>query len=169
MKGLLGRYCQVRYLIWQAERAEDKDTRQAIQHKARGALRRLGITTRRLVCHSFGFSRTWQSKNLPRVTSKEMRYGRKKRASLVSIFRLLNLGSVVPPLCVGRSQLLFKNGQGDSALELLSSIPMESQLAGEGRQAARFARRKSRLPARRADRPEGSCRPNPMISKSESG
>ena len=33
-EGLLGRYCQVRYLIWQAQRAGDKDSRQAIQAKA---------------------------------------------------------------------------------------------------------------------------------------
>ena len=40
-EGLLGRYCQIRYLIWQAQRATDKDTngtREAIRSKARAML-----------------------------------------------------------------------------------------------------------------------------------
>ena len=37
-------------------------------------------------------------------------------------------------------KLLFKNKRGSEALELLNSIPLESQLAGDlGRQASRFA------------------------------
>ena len=39
-EGLLGRYCQVRYLIWQAQRAADKETREAIQLKAHRCSRR---------------------------------------------------------------------------------------------------------------------------------
>ena len=37
-EGLQSRYCQLRYLIWQAERTEDKETRLAIQLKAHSAL-----------------------------------------------------------------------------------------------------------------------------------
>ena len=37
-EGLQSRYCQLRYLIWQAERTEDKETRLAIQLKAHRVL-----------------------------------------------------------------------------------------------------------------------------------
>ena len=74
-EGLLGRYWQVRYLIWQAKRAVNKDRllvaalgtgtsacdpmpmmEEAIQHKAIRTTRRFKVAARRLVSHSFGFS-----------------------------------------------------------------------------------------------------------------
>ena len=44
-EGLLGRYCQLKYLIWQAQRAADKDTRYLIQLRAHRSLEDL-ITRR---------------------------------------------------------------------------------------------------------------------------
>ena len=65
-EGLLGRYCQIRYLIWQAQRATDKDTREAIHVKARAMLDDLDVATRRLVRHSFSLSRIGRARACPK-------------------------------------------------------------------------------------------------------
>ena len=82
---------------------------------------------------------------------------RAKEESIISFYlQAIKLGQRRAAVVRRTVQLLFKNGQGDVRLELLSNIPMESQLAGEERQAARFAVENRDFPARTTDRPEGS-------------
>jgi tetratricopeptide (TPR) repeat protein len=137
-EGLLGRYCQVRYLIWQAQRAGDKDTRQAIQAKARGLLEDL-------------LSRRGDWSVIPlasaELAEQELAQNdlkgdelRAKEEGIINFYlQAIKLGQRRAAVVRRTVQLLFKNGQGDRALELLSNIPMESQLASEERQAAWFA------------------------------
>ena len=58
-KGLLGRFCQARYLLWQAaQRAGDSDTRDALRTKARAITERVDVASPGLVTHSDGSRRT---------------------------------------------------------------------------------------------------------------
>ena len=137
-EGLLGRYCQVRYLIWQAQRAGDKETRQAIQAKARGLLE--DLVSRRgdwsvipLASAELAEQELAQSD----LKGDELRT---KEESIINLYlQAIKLGQRRAAVVRRTVQLLFKTEQGDRALELLSKIPMESQLASEERQAARFA------------------------------
>ena len=137
-EGLLGRHCQVRYLIWQAQRAGDKDTRQVIQAKARGLLE--DLVSRRgdwsvipLASAELAEQELAQSD----LKGDELRA---KEESIINFYlQAIKLGQRRAAVVRRTVQLLFKTEQGDRALELLSKIPMESQLAGEERQAARFA------------------------------
>jgi tetratricopeptide (TPR) repeat protein len=137
-EGLLGRYCQVRYLIWQAQRAGDKDSRQAIQAKARDLLE--DLVSRRgdwsvipLASAELAEQELAQSD----VKDDELRA---KEESIINFYlQAIKLGQRRAAVVRRTVQLLFKTQQGDRALELLSNIPMESQLAGEERQAVRFA------------------------------
>ena len=66
---------------------------------------------------------------------------RAKEESIIGFYlQAIKLGQRRAAVVRRTVQLLFKNGRGNNALELLSNIPVESQLAGDvGRQAARFA------------------------------
>ena len=137
-EGLLGRYCQVRYLIWQAQRAGDKEAKQAIQRKARVLLE--DLVSRR---------GDWSVIPLASAELAEQELAqddlkgdqlREKEETIIGFYRqAIKLGQRRAAVVRRTVQLLFKNGQGDVVLELLSSIPIESELAGEERQAARFA------------------------------
>ena len=137
-EGLQGRYCQVKYLIWQARRAADKDTKRAIQHKAQVLLE--DLASRRgdwSVIPLASAELAEQELAQDDLKGEELRA---KEESIIGFYRqAIKLGQRRAAVVRRTVQLLFKNGQGDSALELLNSIPMESQLAGEERQAARFA------------------------------
>ncbi len=137
-EGVQGRYCQVRYLIWQAQRAGDKDTRQAIQDKARGLLE--DLVSRRgdwSVIPLASAELAEQELALNDLKGDELRA---KEESIINFYiQAIKLGQRRAAVVRRTVQLLFKNKQGDRALELLSNIPMESQLASEERQAARFA------------------------------
>jgi tetratricopeptide (TPR) repeat protein len=136
--GLLSRYCQVRYQIWQAQREGDKDKRRAIQAKARVLLEDL-------------ISRRADWSVIPLASAEleetELAQGdlkgddlRKKEEVVINFYlQAIKLGQRRAAVVRRAVQLLFKTGQGDRAIELLSNIPMESQLAGVERQAATFA------------------------------
>jgi tetratricopeptide (TPR) repeat protein len=137
-EGLLGRYCQVRYLIWQAERAKDKDTRQAIQAQARGLLE--DLVSRRGDWSVIPLASGELAEQELRQSDLKGEELRVKEESIINFFlQAIKLGQRRATIVRRTVQLLFKTGQGDRALELLSSIPVESQLAGEERQAAWFA------------------------------
>ena len=137
-EGLQGRYCQVRYLIWQAQRASDKDTKQAIQHKAHVLLE--DLLSRRS---------DWSVIPLASAELAEQELAqddlkgdelREKIETITGFYRqAIKLGQRRAAVVRRTVQLLFKINQSDVAVELLNSIPMESELAGEERQAARFA------------------------------
>ena len=71
-------------------------------------------------------------------------------------------------MCVGRSSFSSRTGKADSPLELLSSIPMDSQLTVWEHQAARFAVENKDF-QRTEQIARKAVKPTPKISKSESG
>jgi tetratricopeptide (TPR) repeat protein len=134
-EGLLGRYCQIRYLIWQAQRASDKDTREAIHRKARALLDELA--TRRGDWSVIPLaSAELAEQELAQGNFKEDQIQKREERIIGFYLQAINLGQRHAAVVRRVVQLLFKHGRGSNALELLSSIPVESQLAG---QAARFA------------------------------
>jgi predicted Zn-dependent protease len=134
-EGLLGRYCQIRYLIWQAQRASDKDTREAIHRKARALLDELA--TRRGDWSVIPLaSAELAEQELAQGNFKEDQIKTREERIIGFYLQAINLGQRHAAVVRRVVQLLFKHGRGSNALELLSRIPVESQLAG---QAARFA------------------------------
>ncbi len=137
-EGLWGRYNQVRYLMWQAQRANDKDTKQAIQDKAHVLLeellsRRSDWSVIPLASAELAEQELAQSD----LKGDELR---EKEETIIGFYRqAIKLGKRSAPIVRRTVHLLFKTGHGDTVLELLNSIPMESELAGEERLAARFA------------------------------
>jgi tetratricopeptide (TPR) repeat protein len=134
-EGLMGRYCQIRYLIWQAKRAADKGTREAIHTKARKLLddlksRRGDWSVIPLASAELAEQELAQS-NL----TEDQIQGIEERI-IGFLLQAINLGQRHAAVVRPAVQLLFKHGRASNALELLSSIPLESQL---GHQAAWIA------------------------------
>ena len=77
-----------------------------------------------------------------------------KEESIIRFYRrAIDLGQRSPAIVRETVKLLFKHKRGSEALDLLNSIPVESQLAGDlERQAIAFAVENQRFPARRGDR-----------------
>ena len=159
-EGLLGRYCQVRYLIWQAKIAADKD-KEAIQHKAHVLLDDLR-------------SRRGDWSVIPlasaELAEQELAQGdlkgdeiQAKEESIIGFYeQAIKLGQHNPLVVQRVVQLLFKNGRGSHVVELLSSIPEESQLGGGLERAGQIASRNknSSLPS---NWPERRSKRTPMI------
>ena len=127
-EGLLGRYCQVKYLIWQAERAEDRDTRLAIQLKAHMLLD--DLVSRRGDWSIIPLaSAELAEQELDQGNLKEDEKRAKEESIIGFYLQAIKLGQRSPYVVRRTVELLFKNGRGNEALVLLSSIPVESQLA----------------------------------------
>ena len=164
-EGLLGRYCQVRYLIWQAKRAADKDTREAIQYKARVLLD--DLMSRRGDWSVIPLaSAELAEQELAQGNLREDQIQAKEERIIGFYLQAINLGQRHAAVVRRAVQLLFKNGRGSSALELLSSIPVESQLGTVKRLGLPL---KIETSSTQSKSPERQSRPNPMISRSESG
>jgi cellulose synthase operon protein C len=134
-EGLMGRYCQIRYLIWQAKRATDKDMREAIHSKARKLLddlksRRGDWSVIPLASAELAEQELAQS-NLTKDQIQAI-----EERIIGFLLQAINLGQRHAAVVRPAVQLLFKHGRANNALELLSSIPLESQL---GHQAAWIA------------------------------
>ena len=138
-EGLLGRYCRLRYLMWQAQRAGDKATKLAIQLRAHRSLE--DLITRRADWSLIPVAQA-------ELAEQELAQGdlsadeiRAKEELIIGYYlQAINLGQLRSAVVRRAVQLLFKNKRGTDALELLGRIPIESQLGGDvGRQAARFA------------------------------
>jgi len=137
--GLLGRYCQLRYLIWQAKQVKEKDKREEIQLQAHVLLTDLR-------------SRRGDWSVLPlasaELAEQELAQGnlngnkiRAKEESIIGFYeQAINLGEHRAPVVRRVVQLLFKNGRGSQVLELLSKVPVDSQFSGDiGHMATQFA------------------------------
>ena len=120
--GLLGRYCQMRYLIWQTKQVKEKDKREEIRLQASMLLTDLR-------------SRRGDWSLLPlaaaELAEQELLEGnlkaneiRAKEESIIGFYeQAINLGEHRAPVLRQLMKLLFKNGRGGRALELLSSGP----------------------------------------------
>ena len=93
-----------------------------------------------------------------------------KEESIIGFYlQAINLGQRHAAVVRRVVQLLFKNGRGSNALELLSSIPVESQLAVILDVKQLGLPLKIETSSTQSKSPERQSRPNPMISRSESG
>jgi cellulose synthase operon protein C len=151
-EGLLGRYCQVRYLIWQAaQRASAKDPQEALRLRTKAR-----VLLNELASHRADWSMIplalaeLEQQELAQLLldQKELAQGdlkageiqAKEESIIRSYRRAIDLGHRGSAVVRRTVQLLFKNKQGKEALDLLNSIPVESQIAGDlGRQASQFA------------------------------
>ena len=137
--GLLGRYCQLRYLIWQAKQVKEKDKREEIRLQASMLLTDLR-------------SRRGDWSLLPlasaELAEQELLEGnlkaneiRAKEESIIGFYeQAINLGERRAPVIRQLMKLLFKNGRGSRAVELLSAVPVESQFSGDiGHMAEQYA------------------------------
>jgi cellulose synthase operon protein C len=153
-EGLLGRYCQVRYLIWQANRAADKD-RETIQHKAhlllddlrsrRGDWSVIPLASAQLAEPELARGRLRLSQLVAALgTGTSACDGDEiyaKAESIIGFYeQAIKLGQHNNPIVVQRAvRLLFENRRGSRVVELLSSIPEESQLGGDLERAGQIA------------------------------
>jgi tetratricopeptide (TPR) repeat protein len=140
-EGLMSHYCQVRYLIWQAERAVDKEPQVALQLRTKARVLLNELASRRANWSVIPFL-------LAQLDQQELRQGgltdsqvqAKEESIIRSYRRAIELGQRSPAIVRDAVRLLFKNKRGGEALDLLNSIPIELQLTGDlRRQASKFA------------------------------
>ena len=128
----VSRCCQVRYLIWQAEQAAAKEPQEALRlrTKARVLLTELASQRAGLVVHSHGLGPTGTAGTAPSgLPDQEIQA---KEESIIRFYRrAIDLGERSPAIMRETVKLLFKNKRGSEAIDLLHSIPVESQLAGD--------------------------------------
>jgi cellulose synthase operon protein C len=140
-EGFLSRCCQARYLIWQAEQATAKEPQEALRlrTKARVLLNDLG---------SLRPDSSFIPMALAQLEQQELRQGslpdhenQAKEENIIGLYRrAIDLGERRPAIMRETVKLLFKNKRGSEAIDLLHSIPEESQLAGDlERQAVALA------------------------------
>jgi cellulose synthase operon protein C len=130
--GFLSRSWQVRYLVWQAERAIVKEPQEALRlrTKARALLEELA---------SYRKGSSFIPLALAQLEQQELRQGnlpaqeiQAKEESIISQYRrAIELGERNPAMMRETVNLLFKNKRGSEAIDLLHSISVESQLAGD--------------------------------------
>jgi tetratricopeptide (TPR) repeat protein len=136
--GVLGRYCQVRYLIWQADRASDKNKQVIYRDTARAQLNDLLSRRGDWSVIPLALAQIEEQELAQAELTQDER--RAKEESIATHYlRAVRLGQRQPAVVRRAMQLLFKTRRGVDALELVN-IPMASQLAGDvGRQAVQFA------------------------------
>jgi cellulose synthase operon protein C len=139
--GLLGRFCQVRYLIWQAEQASRKDPQEALRLRTQVRVLLNELASRRPDWSVIPLALAQleqQELNQSNLPDSEMQ---EKEESIIHYYRrAIDLGERSSAIVRETVKLLFKHKRGSEALDLLNSIPLQSQLAGDlGRQASRFA------------------------------
>jgi tetratricopeptide (TPR) repeat protein len=137
--GLLGRYCQLRYLIWQAKQVKEKSKREEIQLQAhvlltdlrsrRGDWSVLPLASAELAEHELAQGN---------LKGNEIQ---KKEESIIGFYeQAINLGEHRAFVVRRVVELLFNIGRGSRAIELLNRIPVDSQSsAGIGHMAAQVA------------------------------
>jgi cellulose synthase operon protein C len=140
-EGVQSHYCQVRYLIWQAEQTTDKEQQEALRLRTKARVLLNELASRRP---------NWSVVPIlmAQLERQELRQGKltdrqiqaKEESVIRSYRRAIDLGDRRPAIVRDAVRLLFKNKRGSEALDLLNSIPIESQLTGDlGRQASKYA------------------------------
>jgi cellulose synthase operon protein C len=136
-EGSLGAMCQARYLVWQAGQALEKDPQEALRARTKARVLLNELASRRADLPAIPVA-------LAELEQQELRKGgltpgeidEKEESIIRSFRRAIDLGQRNSALMRETVRLLFKHKRGSEALELVNSIPVESQLAGNlGRQA----------------------------------
>ena len=140
-EGFLSRCCQVRYLIWQAEQAAAKEPQEALRLRTKARVLLDDLVSRRPDSSFIPMA-------LAQLEQQELRQGslpanetQAKEENIIRLYRrAIDLGERRPAIMRETVKLLFKNKRGSEAIDLLHSIPAESQLAGDlERQAVALA------------------------------
>ena len=127
--------------IWQAEQVGRKDPQEALRLRTQARVLLNELASRRPDWSVIPLA-------LAQLEQQELYQGnltddeiKEKEESIIHFYRrAIDLGERSSAIVRETVKLLFKNKRGSEALELLNSIPLESQLAGDlGRQASRFA------------------------------
>jgi tetratricopeptide (TPR) repeat protein len=136
---VLGRYCEVRYLIWQAGRATDKNKRIIYRDNARAQLNDLMSRSGNWSVIPLARGQL-EEQELAEADLPEQERPGKEESIANHYLQAIRLGQRQPPVVRRAIELLFKTKRGPDALELVNSIPAAAQLAGDvGRQAVQFA------------------------------
>ena len=131
-EGFLSRCCQVRYLIWQSEQAIGKEPQEALRLRTQARFLLNELESRRADSSFIPMA-------LAQLEQQELRQGslpdreiQAKEESIIRLYRrAVDLGERSPAVMREMVKLLFKNKQGSEAINLLHSMPVESQLAGD--------------------------------------
>ena len=140
--GLLGRFCQVRYFIWQAQQSVRKDPQEAVRLRTQARVLLNELASRRpdWSVIPLALAQLEQQELLyqDKLTDEEIQA---KEESIIHSYRsAIKLGERSSAIIRDAVRLLFKNKRGSEALDLLNSVPLESQLIGAlGRQVSSFA------------------------------
>jgi tetratricopeptide (TPR) repeat protein len=139
--GSMGRYCQARYLIWQADqRATDANSREALRTKARVILNDLLSRRADWALIPLALAQIEEQELAEQSSLKDEEKQAKEQRIVGLYLQAVGLGHRPAPILRRTVGLLIKNHRGREALELLNSIPVESQFAGDlGRQASQYA------------------------------
>jgi cellulose synthase operon protein C len=138
-EGSRGPYFHVRYLMWQAAQADEKDPQdsQRIRTKARALLN--DLVTRRPDWSALPeLFAGLEQQELRRGNLSEHDIYEKEESIIRSYRRAIDLGQRSSPVIRETVKLLFKHKRGSEALDLINRIPVASQLVHE-RQALSIA------------------------------
>ncbi|HEX3446679.1 MAG TPA: tetratricopeptide repeat protein [Isosphaeraceae bacterium] len=130
--GSIGRYCDINYLIWQAQRAMDKDPREAqrLRTKARSDLNDLDARRPDWSHVPLTMAKIEQQELLqPGLRDDEIRANEEN--IIRSYLKAIDLGEHSSAVLRSTVQLLFKNKRGIEAIDLINRIPLESQLSAD--------------------------------------
>jgi tetratricopeptide (TPR) repeat protein len=137
-EGLLGRYCKVRYLIWQARLEKDEKKQETLRTSARTLLSELKSRRQEWSVIPLALAHL-EEQELAQWEKQESAGGRldekQKRAkqeSIANFYRqAIELGQTDPAVVRHALELLFATGQSSEAMLLFNKIPVASQLAGD--------------------------------------
>ena len=140
-EGSVAAISQGRHLVWQAERELEKDPKEAprVRTKARVLLNELASRRADLPAIPVALARLEQQElRQEGLTAAEI--DDKEESIIRSYRRAIDLGQRNSAIVRETVRLLFKHKRGSEALELVNSIPVDSQLTGDlGRQAMSYA------------------------------
>ena len=134
----------MRYLIWQAERAIAKQPDEALRLRTKARVLLNELASRRADWSVIPVALAQLEQQELRqdcqggLTDREIQT---REENIIHFYRrAIDLGQRSTAIVRDTVKLLFKNKRGTEALDLLNSIPLESQIAGDlGRQAASLA------------------------------
>jgi cellulose synthase operon protein C len=131
-EGFQSRRGRARYLIWQAERAAANEPEEALRLRTKARVLLNELLSRRSDSPVIPMA-------LAQLEQQELRQGslsdqeiQAKEESIIRFYRrAIELGERSPAIMRETVKLLFKNKRGSEVIDLLHSLPEESQLAGD--------------------------------------
>ena len=126
--GEWSRLCQVRYRIWKAKRADEKNEKTKLRTEARVLLNELIARRGNWSFIPLALA-DLEEQELAETSLADSERRAKEEIVANSYVQAIRLGQRSPAVVRRVIQLLFKNGRGVEAIELLNSMPVDSRLA----------------------------------------